>query len=87
MGIVLMVALLALSVLPAPFSYLGKTRHAFVAGLLFLIALLGLASVQNPGRNMTVFVPLALAWIMLALVITGIAGTVGYVRRKGRENS
>ena len=87
MGVVLMMALLALSLLPAPFSYLGKTRHAFVAGLLFLVAQLGLASVQNPGRNMTVFVPLALAWVVLALVITGIAGTVGYVRRKVRESS
>jgi len=82
---VLLIALLALSILPALFSFLGKIRPAFIAALLFLVALFALASAQTPGRNMAVFVPMAFVWIALSLVIVGMAGTVGYVRRQVRE--
>nr|NUR37071.1 hypothetical protein [Sphingomonas sp.] len=87
MADLLMMALLVLSALPAVFSYLGKTRNMYVTGLLFLVALGALASVQNPGRNMAVFVPMAIAWFLLAAVLAGNTGTVGHVRRQIRENS
>ena len=72
-----MVGLLALSVLPAVFCFLGKKNFALFAGFLFLGALSTLASVQNAGRNMTVFVPVAVVWILFALVIAGLAGAAG----------
>jgi hypothetical protein len=77
----ILIGLLALSIVPAVFSYFGRGRNAFFSGLVFLIALSLFASVQNPGRNMAVFMPLALAWIVLVLVIAGLGAAFGSFRR------